>query len=110
MRPFNEQEEIEYKEMSDKFIGYLKKAVEVGKAKGWTDQEIRENNKILFDSVDEIERISSIPEEDLIPIGTCVYCQEPVFKDESFVNENVLLHTDCEKDVQAEIQDQKGQW
>lgn len=107
MNPMNEQEEKEYMEMTVVFIGHLKKAFEDGKAKGWTDQQIKEANPTLFEAVNEIDRISKCPVEELLPVGICVYCNEPVFKTESFVNETVLLHTDCEKDVWAEIQDQK---
>lgn len=59
MKPFNEQEEKEYKEMTAKFIGYLRVAYEEGEAKGWTEQQIREANPILFEGVDAIERIAA---------------------------------------------------
>lgn len=106
MKPWTEQEEIEYKEMTAKFTGYLKKAFEDGEAQGWTEQQIREANPILFAGVDAIDRIATCSVDELHPIGICVYCDQPVLKKELYVNDKVLLHKDCENDVMAEIQDQ----
>lgn len=61
MKPMSEQEEKEYKEMTVTFIGLLTKAYEYGILNGLTDHQIREENPILFDAMDKIERISTKP-------------------------------------------------
>jgi len=43
-------------------------------------------------------------------IKLCVYCDKEVKAGEQSELTRSLIHKDCENDIMADIQDQKGQW